>query len=75
MKPIQVVMDEELLREVDREAKRAKTKRSALIREAIREHLKRRRVRELEERHRAGYERHPPVEFDAWDQVAAWPKE
>lgn len=68
-------MDDELLREVDREAKRTRTKRSALIREAIREHLKRRRLRELEERHREGYQRQPPVEFEAWDRVTAWPEE
>jgi metal-responsive CopG/Arc/MetJ family transcriptional regulator len=75
MKPVQIVLDDELLRAVDREARRSKSNRSALVRTALREHLKGRRIRELEARHRAGYERFPASEFDTWDRVAAWPEE
>lgn len=75
MKAVQIVLDDELLRAVDREARRSKSNRSALVRTALREHLKGRRIRELEARHRAGYLRSPATEFDVWDRVAAWPDE
>jgi metal-responsive CopG/Arc/MetJ family transcriptional regulator len=75
MKTIQIVVEEDLLEVVDREARRARQNRSQFFREAAREHLKRRRLRELEKRDRAGYERHPPVEFDVWDKVLSWPDE
>jgi metal-responsive CopG/Arc/MetJ family transcriptional regulator len=75
MKAVQIVFDDDLLRQVDREARQAKSNRSALVRKALREHLQRRRIRELEARHRAGYERHPATEFDVWDRVSVWPEE
>ena len=72
---IQVVLEEELLRAADREVKRAGTSRSALLRDALREHLRRRRVAELEQRERRGYEQRPATEFSPWDRVATWPDE
>jgi Arc/MetJ-type ribon-helix-helix transcriptional regulator len=52
-----------------------KQNRSALVREALREHLKRLEVRSSEERDRAGYERRPQVghESGLWEAEAAWP--
>ena len=41
MQTIQVVLEEKLLRDADRAARRVRVNRSALIREALREHLKR----------------------------------
>jgi hypothetical protein len=73
VKTVQVVLDEPLLRAVDREARRAKLNRSELFRLAARQYLERRRIEELERRHRERYERFPPAEFDVWDKVAAWP--
>ena len=61
MKNIQVVLDEPLLRATDREARRARVNRSALIREAIREHLRRRRLAE--------------EELAPWTKVQVWPRE
>jgi hypothetical protein len=51
--------------------------RSALISAALREYLKRRRLRELEERDRRGYEATPQTvdEYLPWEEVAAWPEE
>lgn len=74
---IQVVLDEGLLQEADREAKRSKINRSALIREALREYLKLLHVRELELREEEGYRRQPDsaVEVRNWEQAAAWPLE
>jgi metal-responsive CopG/Arc/MetJ family transcriptional regulator len=76
METIQVVIDEDLLRATDRVAKRTKMKRSALVREALREYLKRAHYQELERRDRKGYEKHPDTgEFVAWEGVATWPEE
>jgi metal-responsive CopG/Arc/MetJ family transcriptional regulator len=75
MQTIQVVLGEELLRAADRAARRTKVNRSALIREALRQHLKRLEVREKERRDREGYERYPDHEFGGWEKVAAWPED
>lgn len=75
MSTIQVVLDEDLLRAADQAAEQVGVNRSALIRDALREHLRRLRVRRLEERDRAGYERYPdsPEDLAVWEEVAAWP--
>jgi metal-responsive CopG/Arc/MetJ family transcriptional regulator len=76
METIQIVLGAELLRATDGAAKRARVNRSALVREALREHLKRLKSRELEARDRAGYEKHLDVKADAaeWERLAAWPE-
>jgi metal-responsive CopG/Arc/MetJ family transcriptional regulator len=77
METIQVVLDAKLLRATERAARRAKLNRSALIREALREHLKRLEIQELEARDRKGYEVRPggKSEFSAWEKEAIWPEE
>lgn len=77
METIQVVLDAKLLRAADRAARRAKRNRSALIRDALREHLRRLEVRALEERDREGYKKAPPGSDEslAWEAEAAWPEE
>jgi metal-responsive CopG/Arc/MetJ family transcriptional regulator len=75
MQTIQVVLEASLLKLADRAARRARVNRSALFREALREHLKRLETMEKERRDRAGYERAPANEFAIWDKVAAWPEE
>jgi metal-responsive CopG/Arc/MetJ family transcriptional regulator len=77
MGTVQVVLGKELLRATDRAARRRRVNRSALVREALREHLKNLAIRDREERDRAGYRAHPidPEEFAVWDKVAAWPDE
>jgi metal-responsive CopG/Arc/MetJ family transcriptional regulator len=70
---IQIVLEKELLRETDRAAQRCRLNRSALVREALRAHLKRLAIEERERRDRAGYERAPDAEFVVWDEVTAWP--
>jgi metal-responsive CopG/Arc/MetJ family transcriptional regulator len=76
MQTIQVVLDGKLLKAADSAAKRQKVNRSALIREALREHLKRLRDRDLEAQDRRGYEAIPPreEEYLAWAEAAAWPE-
>jgi metal-responsive CopG/Arc/MetJ family transcriptional regulator len=72
---IQVVLEEQLLKGADRAARRLKLNRSALIRDALREHLKRLRTLEKERLDRQGYEKFPDQEFAVWDRVASWPEE
>jgi Arc/MetJ-type ribon-helix-helix transcriptional regulator len=49
--------------------------RSELVRDALREHLKRLQTRELEARDRRGYHKHPDASSGLadWERVAAWP--
>jgi len=77
MRTIQVVLDSELLRAADGAARRTRLNRSALIRDALREHLRRLEIRALEERDRQGYEMGPEAddELTGWEAEAAWPAE
>ena len=76
METIQVVLDSNLLRATDGAARRARVNRSALIREALREHLRRIETREKEQREWEAYRRHPdtPEEVEAWEREAVWPE-
>ena len=77
METIQVVLDSKLLKATDHAAKRHKVNRSALIRHALQEHLKRLRILDMEERDRRGYEARPQnhAESKAWEDAAAWPED
>lgn len=77
MATIQVVLDDGLLEAADRAVRRLKVNRSALIRDALREHLRRLGARDKERRDREGYERRPVArdEFSVWERVAAWPED
>jgi metal-responsive CopG/Arc/MetJ family transcriptional regulator len=72
---IQVVLDKRLLQATDRAARQTKRNRSALVRDALREHLGRLEVQASEERDRAGYSKQPgpSAESLAWEAEAAWP--
>lgn len=74
VKRVPVALEADLLAQADEAARRAGTNRSALIRDALREHLRRLHTVELEEQHRLGYERPPDSEADltGWDAVATW---
>jgi metal-responsive CopG/Arc/MetJ family transcriptional regulator len=74
---IQIVLEKDLLQAADRAARRARQNRSALVREALREHLQRLELRASEERDRQGYERMPQAgdESSIWEEAAAWPAE
>lgn len=75
METVRVVLDVELLREADKAAKREKVNRSALIRDALAEHLKRLHIRDLEERDRLGYLGEPQrtEEYRLWEDASVWP--
>ena len=75
METIQIVLDAPLLRETDRAARRLKVNRSALVRAALHQHLKRLQIIDFEARDRDGYRRRSQNRdgLAAWDGVAAWP--
>jgi hypothetical protein len=77
MQIVQIVLDKKLLHAADQAAKRTKRNRSALVRDALREHLRRLELRASEERDRLGYSRHSQAGADArgWESEAAWPGE
>ncbi len=77
METVQVVLGKELVRAADRAARQHRTNRSALIRDALREHLKRLAVVQRERRDREGHEARPigRGESTAWDRVTVWPDE
>ncbi len=77
METIQVVLDKKLLQATDQAARRTRRNRSALVRDALREHLRRLELRAREEQDRRGYETRPQRadESSAWEEEAAWPAE
>jgi len=77
MQIVQIVLDKKLLQAADRAAKRTRRNRSALMRDALREHLRRLELRACEERDRQGYSRHPQSDAEVlgWESEAAWPQE
>jgi metal-responsive CopG/Arc/MetJ family transcriptional regulator len=77
METIQVVLDQKLLKAADTAAKREKVNRSALIRQALEEHLKRLHMRDLDGRDRRGYHAKPQrkEEYMPWESTAAWPED
>jgi metal-responsive CopG/Arc/MetJ family transcriptional regulator len=76
METVQIVLDKKLLLATDRAARRSKQNRSALIRAALREHLRSLEIAELNKRDREGYLAKPQAEEDfAWDAVTAWPED
>jgi metal-responsive CopG/Arc/MetJ family transcriptional regulator len=77
MEIVQIVLDKKLLRATDQAARRTKRNRSALVRDALRDHLKKLEMRAREERDREGYSRQSQAleESHRWEREAAWPAE
>ncbi len=75
METIQIVLDQKLLKATDKAARRTKQNRSALVRDALREHLRKLEIQALERRDLQGYSNLQP-EIDEsllWEGEAAWP--
>jgi len=74
MRTIQMTLDDDLVKAVDRISKRLNTSRSAFTRKALREALARYSVEQLEQKHRRGYERQPVAsdEFLVWESEQSW---
>jgi len=69
MRTIQMTIDDDLVKAVDRVSKQLNTSRSSFTRKALRDNLE-----QLERKHRQGYERHPVAadEFSIWETEQAW---
>jgi metal-responsive CopG/Arc/MetJ family transcriptional regulator len=74
---VQIVLDKKLLYAADQAAKRTRRNRSALVREALWEYLRRLELRAKEVRDRQGYSRQSPAGAEArgWESEATWPEE
>jgi len=76
MTTIQVVLDDELLKAAGRAARRSKKNRSELMREALRQYLRNKEIRAMEEQERIGYTKHPQTKEELqWVAEASWPAE
>jgi metal-responsive CopG/Arc/MetJ family transcriptional regulator len=77
METVQIVLDKSLLRAADKAARLKRQNRSALVRDALREHLQRLEVAAQEEREAEGYAKQPQSldEVRLWEREAAWPAE
>ena len=77
METIQLGLDKKLLQATDRAARQMKCNRSALVRTALREHLRRLEIRTREERDREGYSSRRPAREESlvWETEAVWPVE
>jgi metal-responsive CopG/Arc/MetJ family transcriptional regulator len=77
MKTIQITMDEELLAKLDRDLETQRDGRSAVLRRAAAEYLKRRRHRDIAAGYQKAYGNKPGLgnEFDGWENEGRWPSE
>lgn len=77
METIQIVLDKKLLKAADRAARHTRQNRSALVRDALREHIRLLATRVLEQRDREGYSKQPQERGESlpWEAEAAWPEE
>lgn len=74
MKTVQMTLDEDLVKAIDQVSKQLHTSRSAFTRMALREALARYNLKQLEHKHRQGYEKHPVSgdEFSVWETEQIW---
>jgi metal-responsive CopG/Arc/MetJ family transcriptional regulator len=74
MRTIQMTLDDDLVKAVDRVSKELSTTRSAFARKALRDAIARYNLEQLERKHRRGYEQHPVAtdEFSVWETEQAW---
>ena len=74
MKPIQMTIDDDLLKRVDQVTQAMGMARSDFIRRALEDALRSLKISELEEEQRKGYLAHPVTEeeFGDWVSEQAW---
>jgi len=77
MKAVQFTIDDDLLRRIDSHPATKKMGRSAFLRAAAIDYLRRQRSKDIGEAYRQGYARHPPTddEFLVPPGAQAWPEE
>jgi len=74
MKTVQMTLDDDLVKTVDRVVDRLHTTRSAFARKALRDAVKKVNVSMLEQKHKKGYERYHvgKDEFSVWESEHEW---
>ena len=74
MRTIQMTLDDDLVKAVDRVSRELHTNRSAFTRKALQDALVRYEQEQLEKKHRRGYEQNPVAgdEFSVWESEQAW---
>ena len=74
MRTVQMTLDEQLVRAVDKVVKELHTTRSAFARAALQEAVTRAKAQKLEDKHRQGYLRQPAAadEFAVWEKEQKW---
>ena len=75
MRAIQITIDEKLLETLDRDAEVLAKGRSAVIRLALAEHLKRTRRAKVAEAYRKGYGKAGAPDLAGWAGEGTWPDE
>jgi metal-responsive CopG/Arc/MetJ family transcriptional regulator len=75
MKTIQVTMDEKLLEKLDADAETKRDGRSAVLRRAVTEYLRRRRRSAITNSYRRAYGKTAGLgtEFENWEDEGVWP--
>jgi metal-responsive CopG/Arc/MetJ family transcriptional regulator len=77
MKSIQVTFDEDLLRKLDRDEEVIRDGRSAVLRRAAAEYLRRKRRATIAEAYRRAYAKDAGLgdDFAGWENQGVWPDE
>ena len=74
MKTVQMTLDDDLIKLVDKTAKTLNANRSGFTRDALRQALHQYNTKRLEEQHKAGHEKLPVTdnEFSVWEEEQVW---
>ena len=77
MKAIQIMISEELLRRLDKDEAVKRFGRSAVLRQAATEYLRRARSRRITQKYRHAYgnDTNLKSELEGWAQEGAWPED
>lgn len=76
MKPIQIMIDEGLLARLDADEEVRRDGRSAFLRRAVRERLRKQAARRISEQYRQAYASKEALglEFAGWEGEGKWPE-
>lgn len=75
MKAVQVTLDEKLLAELDADPEVKRDGRSAVLRRATAEYLRRKQRASIADAYRRGYRAGAGRELEAWADEGVWPDE
>jgi len=77
MKPVQVLFDEELLADLDRDEDVREHGRSKVLRRLAASYLEHKRARAIDSQYREGYANGKGLghEFEPWEEQGSWPDE